>query len=220
MQIFAGLFTEGTTDLRFFESIVRRAMEKVAFECRGQIDVYVTSITDKPEGDRYPEQVLSIARIAHQKYGLQLVCLHADADSQDSRSVMQHKFQPALDKIQRTSDEEVCRNIVPIIPVQMMEAWMLADKELLRKEIGTTLSDNLLGINRFPEDIADPKKVIMDAILLARAPYTKKRRKDLKVADLYLPIGEKLALSKLEALPSYQSFQTALRQCFRDLRLL
>lgn len=35
--------------------------------------------------------------------------------------------------------------------IQMVEAWMLADKELLKSEIGTQKSDFELGILRAPK---------------------------------------------------------------------
>lgn len=38
-QLFAGLFAEGTTDIRFLENIVQTTLEKVAYECQGLIEV-------------------------------------------------------------------------------------------------------------------------------------------------------------------------------------
>jgi len=36
-QIFAGLFTEGNTDIRFLQSIIQKTLEAVAFDCSGQL---------------------------------------------------------------------------------------------------------------------------------------------------------------------------------------
>ena len=36
--ILAGLFTEGTTDVRFLSSVVERTLEDIAFDCTGDIE--------------------------------------------------------------------------------------------------------------------------------------------------------------------------------------
>ena len=43
-QIFAGLFTEGQTDVRFLEPIIKKVLDQIAFECSGQIDIELTAI--------------------------------------------------------------------------------------------------------------------------------------------------------------------------------
>ena len=102
----------------------------------------------------------------------------------------------------------------------MLEAWTLADKELLKKEIGTTKSDNDLGINRYPEGIGDPKQTIKEAIRIAREDLTKRRRKDLTINELYLPIGQKIEIEKLDILPSFIKFKDSIRASFRTLNYL
>ncbi len=97
---------------------------------------------------------------------------------------------------------------------------MLADKELLKKEIGTKKTDNELGFGRMPEAIASPKEVIEKAIHIARADFTKRRRSDLTIADLYSPIGQSIDLDKLARLDSYQDFKNNIRDAFRKLKLL
>ena len=79
----------------------------------------------------------------------------------------------------------------------MIESWMLADKELLKKEIGTVKTDFDLGISKRPEEYKNPKKIIEDAIRIAGLDITKRRRKDLLVRDLYSIIGQKISLNKL-----------------------
>ena len=102
----------------------------------------------------------------------------------------------------------------------MMESWMLEDKDLLKNEIGTTKTDNELGINRSPESITDPKAVIEEAIRIARQEITRRRRKELRISDLYLPVGQKVSIDKLKELPSYRRFQEDIRQAYRELHLM
>ena len=97
---------------------------------------------------------------------------------------------------------------------------MLADKALLKQEIGTNKSDIELGINRHPETVSDPKEVISNAIRIAREELTQKRRRQLTITELYLPLGQSVDLSKLENLTSYQDFKKNIREAFVQLNLL
>ena len=101
----------------------------------------------------------------------------------------------------------------------MMEAWMLADTELLKSEIGTTKSDNDLGINRDPESIADPKTVIEEAIRIAQSDLPKRRQR-LTISDLYAIIGDKIGLDRLSLLNSYLRFQEEVRNTYRTLNYM
>ena len=91
---------------------------------------------------------------------------------------------------------------------------MLADKQLLKDEIGTTKSDDELGINHDPESMSDPKQVVKEAIRIAESG-TSKRRHKLHISELYSIIGDKLRISELMKLKSYRSFQEAVRDTYR-----
>ena len=100
--------------------------------------------------------------------------------------------------------------MIAIIPVYMTEAWMLADKELFKKELGTDKSDRALGIDKKPETIRDPKDTIKQAIRIA-FDHLPKRRNRPKIEELYQPIGAKIRLQKLATLPSFQRFKEELQ---------
>lgn len=101
----------------------------------------------------------------------------------------------------------------------MMEAWMLADKDLLKAEIGTRKSDNDLGIDRDPEVIADPKSVIEEAIRVAQSDLPRRRQR-LTISDLYEIIGDKISIDKLLLLNSYRRFQEEVRSTYRALNYM
>lgn len=151
---------------------------------------------------------------------MMILCIHSDADDATNQNVLDNKIAPARELIKAQSDDTTCKILVPAIPVQMMESWMLADKDLLKNEIGTTKTDNELGINRSPESITDPKAVIEEAIRIARQEITRRRRKELRISDLYLPVGQKVSIDKLKELPSYRRFQEDIRQAYRELHLM
>lgn len=219
-QVFIGLMSEGTTDNRFLESVVKRTFEEIGFDCNGDIEIDVRFISIDKTGLGFVEQVLASSKKGIEEFGIMILCVHSDADSATDLNTFQNKMIPAKNEIDTKDENEYCKIITAIVPVQMIEAWMLADKELLKKEIGTNKTNNELNINRQPEDIANPKTVIEEAIRIARAEFTKRKRKDLTISELYLPIGQKITIEKLNTLPSFLKFKDSIRKAYRDLNYL
>ncbi len=217
-QLLIGLTGEGVTDYRFLNSIVQRTFEQLAFECVGDVEILAVQNIKIPK-QPFADHALQAAKLAHQELGLMILCIHTDADEKNDAEAFQYRITPALTKIQETEGEELCKQIVPIVPVVMSEAWMLADKALFKAEIGTDLSFPNLGITKSPEQIREPKRVIEEAIRIAYSGH-KRRRKLPKIAELYLPIGQKADLSQLQKLPSYQKFENAARKILVDMNYL
>jgi hypothetical protein len=219
-QIIIGYMTEGSTDRRFLQSIIERTFVSVGFECNNQIEVISPIVEiEKPSNTEFVAQIFEGSKLAREK-GVMVLCIHVDADARNDDSVFQHKITPALNMLERIDDDSGCRNLVAVVPVHMTESWMLADKSLLKDEIGTGMSDTDLGISKNPEVIADPKAVISNAIRIARTSLPRRRRKDLCIAELYQPIGQKVALERLENLPSFRKFEEAVRGAYRLLNYL
>ena len=216
VQIFIGLATEGTTDIRFFESIVRRTFQEIALtECRSDIDIDIRRLNTKKTGRSFVEYVKQASYDGVKDFGMMALAIHADADRETYDERKRYNIDPAQEELDKQGDD-YCKILTPVIPVRMMEAWMLADKDLLKSEIGTTKSDNDLGINRDPESIADPKAVIEEAIRIAQSGLPKRRQR-LTISDLYAIIGDKIGLDKLSLLDSYQRFQEEVRNTYRIL---
>lgn len=219
-QLFAGLFAEGKTDIDFLQNIVQKTLQDIAFECSGQFDIEVLPIKiDKTNLD-FVSQTLIASKKGIEEFGMQIICVHTDADNSTSENIYQNKINPVIIELEKQNDEDYCKILVAIVPIQETESWMLADKELLKQEIGTNRSDHELGINRFPEIIANPKEVISNAIRIARENITQRRRHHLTIADLYLPLGQSMDLDKLKDLSSYQDFKNNIREAFKKLNLL
>ncbi len=217
-QLIVGFATEGSTDHRFLESVIQRSFEDVAFECAGQTEILPVQCLRKKPGD-FVKVVKAYARDAD-KRGIMILCVHVDADDTTDAIVFEHKIKPAFSMVKKSQDEHLCRNLVAIVPIQMTEAWMLSDKELLKSEIGTNKNDKELGIDKLPESYKDPKQAIIAAIAVGRQDMPKRRRKGLRIGELYSPIGQKVALTSLEKLESYQKFRKAIRSAFRKLNYL
>lgn len=218
-QIIIGYTAEGSTDVRFLSGIIERTFIEIAFECSMQIEVFTPVVyIKKQSGNNFEDQLLKCSKEAYEK-GIMAFCIHVDADADSDSNVYSSRIEPALQVIKNTTGN-VCNNIVPVIPIQMTEAWMLADKQLLKEEIGTEMSDDDLKINRDPESMADPKAVIAEAITIARSHITKRRRNDLTISELYQAIGQKISLEALGLLPSYNKFQNAVRDAYKVLNYL
>lgn len=216
--LFVGLVTEGNTDIRFLESIIKKTFDSIAFDAVGDIEIELVSI--KFDKTSFVEDVLTAAIKGVEEYGITVLCVHTDADDINDNSVYQNKITPALNALKKHINPNICHNLVPVVPVQMTESWMLADRDLLKKQIGSTMTDFQLGIHKAPETISDPKRIISDAIRIARQGLTQRRRSDLTIADLYLPIGQNMNLTKLELLPSYLKFKNNVVSIFKNLNYL
>ncbi len=213
-----GFTTEGSTDVRFLESIIRRTFEEVAFECKGEILIHDVQHLEVGK-DNFTGEVMQAARKAEEN-GIMVLCVHADADDVTDHTTFLNKIRPAFSVVEET-DEALCKNLVAIVPIYMTEAWMLADKELLKEEIGTGKSEEELGLLREPESVADPKELIKEAIRIAFADDTRRRRnRSLHIAELYQPLGQKITLEKLKSLSSYQKFRQGVREAFIKLNYL
>ncbi len=217
-QLIVGFCAEGSTDERFLTSVIQRTFEEVAFECTGQIDILPVQFLEKETGP-FNELVQKYATKAI-KSGIMVLCIHTDADAPTDDHCFNNKINPAFEHITNLEEDNICKNLVAVVPIHMTESWMLAEKELLKKEIGTNKSDNELGINRDPESITNPKHVIETAISIMEQDLTKKRRRQLKIGQLYLPIGQKIQLQNLESLISYNKFKSSVEDAFRELNYL
>jgi len=219
-QIFIGLFTEGITDTKFLLSVAQRTFDEIGFDCNGDVETVIIPISLNEPGLSFCEKVISASLKGFKEYGIMVLCVHADADGPSDDNVMHNKIIPAQTKLEEYSDMEICRIQVSVVPVQMIEAWMLADKTLFKKEIGTNINEVDLGIYKEPEEITDPKSVIKDAIRISREDLTRRRRHDLTINDLYLPIGQKIQIDKLNQLPSFNKFKNSIRIAYRKLNYM
>jgi hypothetical protein len=217
-QLLIGLYTEGPTDIRFLKSVIKRSFEETCYECLGELEIFdIQEI--KINKSSFVGDVINASRKGVNDFGITILCVHTDADDSSDNNVYNNKINPALTEIENTK-EDICKVIIPVVPVQMTESWMLADKELLKKEIGTNKNDTELDIYKNPEQYADPKAVIENAIRVASQERTRRHRKDLALSDLYLSMGQAISIDKLEQIPSYNKFQENIRKALRQLNYL
>jgi len=218
-QLFIGLIAEGNTDVRFLKSVIFNSIQDISWECESEVEIF--DVRDiKAFGDSFVQKMLTASSLAN-KECITILCVHADSDHRTLQSVMDNKFLPFFAELEKMDDAEYCKHIIPTIPIQEIESWMLADRVLLKRLINASdMRDVDLGIERAPESYADPKEAIENAISISMARLPKKRRDSISLNDLYEPLGNRLGLDKLRTLPSFNHFESGVRHCLRELGLL
>jgi hypothetical protein len=219
LSIILSFIGEGTTDNRFLPNIAERMIEQLLLEQNVQAIIQWQTIVKR--GQDSEEIILNAALQA--KYCTTLI-IHADADGINPRDAYVHKLEPGLNKISECSDSIVCKNISVVIPITETEAWMLVDKELLKDEMNTSLSNNdleLTYLQKRIEKIANPKEKIENAIRLHHQHLPRKRRRSaVSLPELYEPISQKIELKKLEILNTYITFKSNIIVALRNRNIL
>ena len=219
-QLFIGLIAEGTTDVRFLKNIIFKSIQELSWSCDNQVDIFdIQEVT--AQGDSFVNKMLEASKKACQTYGISALCIHTDSDANTIDTVMQNKFSPFLSALKTMPKEDYCKHIIPTIPIQMIESWMLADKGLLKQLIhARDMSDADLGLDRAPESYADPKTAIEHAIRRAMAEQPKKKRNQIGISDLYEILGNRLSLERLRTIPSFAKFEENVISVFKELELM
>jgi hypothetical protein len=212
-----GFTGEGSTDDRFFEPIIERTFQQLVLESPSQIEVFKPSYIRSDNGKGYVEKISHASKAAFSQ-GAMIFCVHTDADANTDTIAFDYKINPAFDYVKNSADE-TCKNLCAIVPVYMTEAWLLADKELLKEELFTDKTNDVLGIEHHPEQYNDPKRIIQEAINVIHQDLPRKRR-SLTISDLYQPLGQKIPLEKLHYLLSYRKFWEAAKSALIQINYL
>jgi hypothetical protein len=216
-----GLFVEGSTDYDFVPPVIRRTTEQILAQ-HDQSGIYEASVliiqlTTNQKKDRAE----SILQAACDAYGYHALIVHSDADDPEPSKAIFERIEPGFKLVQETN-ENACKDLVAIIPVQAIEAWILADYELLLREVGTDLKANDLGIPeiaKYVQKISKPKRRLEEAVQKAYASRSRRMR-EIDIRFLYQPIGEKINLKRLQQVPSYLQFVEDLTETLTNLNLI
>lgn len=218
-QLFVGLMAEGKTDYYFLKPIVEKTLVEIAFDCKGEIDIFVFDVEYDKNGG-FIDYVIDASIKGYHDFGIMILIVHADADSLINKNTYEHKIQPAQERVSSFPENKLCKAIAPLVPVFESESWMLADKQLFKKQIWTSMSDESLGIEGHPEEFSRPKERIENAIRIGRSVLPKKIRSKVTIDDLYSIMGDALKVSELAKFISYQDFVKNLRLELKNLNFL
>ena len=224
-QLYIAFTGEGSTDNRFLENIIKRTIVDIVFnECSMDLEVEdIIILTTSKIGKKFDEYFVDAVRDALNS-GAYLLIVHTDSDKDNYEERIAHKFVPAIETLRNSEDSDIRdyeQNIVPIIPIRMIEAWMLANKSIFKEEVGTTLPDSDLDITGDPERMSDPKQKINNALKIAKERSSRNRRLNIEdISELYSPLGNKIPFQDLYRLNSYNMFTDNLRKGLKALGYL
>ena len=218
-QLALALYAEGRTDERFLPVIIQRTADRILRQYAiAPVDVLEPlSLKAEPELDNRAERILAVAR---QAYGYHALIIHADADAPTEVDALQYRYEPGRQLVE-TSEDDVCDDLLPIIPIRMTEAWMIADFEAFQDVVGTVLSADDLGFPNSPhqvEAIQDPKhemSIAIDQIFSGR-----RRRRRVRLGQYYEPLARHVRLDELEKVPAFQQFTCDLTSVLAQLRFI
>jgi hypothetical protein len=201
------LYAEGPTDERFLPVLIRRAAAGILRRSgTGPVEVPLpTIVSPEPLGDaeRREDRILRAAKEASDAH---LLVVHSDADDRSRQRALEERCLPGFRRVagERASGSRLCGELVPVIPVRMTEAWMLADHEVLADALGRRLEPGGLGLPTAPrrvESIPDPKSELRRLLRQVQG-----RRRERPVGVLYEPIAQRVRLEMLERVPAYAEF--------------
>lgn len=213
MKINFIVVAEGSSDLRLVEHIERILIDEGCEEVRGEA----------PDLGRFHPPVGTTVREKLQaviKYfpSAELIFVHRDADNAGVGARLNEIMTAAMDLV-------AVEQIVPIIPVKMLETWLLADINLISsvsggKGIRTRL--NSLPSIRQLESRSNTKSILQDVLCeasgLQRETHLvafRKRFPEMR-ARLVLDLDPNGPVTRL---PSYQAFRHRITQAIQFARL-
>lgn len=137
--------------------------------------------------------------------GAMIVFVHRDAEGVDHATRLAE-----FAEVER-------RDVVPVIPVRMTEAWLLIDGPSIARAAGRPSAEVVVPPVAQLESMANPKGRLEQLLLEAGGPHTGRRAKLFKAAlpSMRVDVASLITdYSPLEALPSFKEFQAALAQVY------
>lgn len=214
------LYAEGTTDEQFLPSILQRTCEQlIAKHNRTAVNVLDPKIIAKKKNIANRDE--SILQAARDAIDFHILVIHADADSHTQEKALRERFQRGYELV-KLSNEQVCKYLVPVVPIYMTEAWLLADNDALRQIIGTNMKAQELGLlqkARLIETDSNPKQTLKNIVQKAYANRSK-RQQQVDLSIIYRSLGRSIRLEQLENLKAYNQFVHDLTATLKKITLI
>lgn len=147
--------------------------------------------------------------------------VHSDADNLGYWEAREDRFTPGYTLVQNYSGWS-CQNLVPVIPVREIEAWMLADFEALSAVLGISLERREFNLSPHiaaVEGLADPKRMLNDIARYVNADRSH-RCQPVDLTTKFEPLARQVDLFKLFEVPAYREFVRELTQTLEALHFI
>lgn len=213
------LYAEGKTDYYFLSPLLLRLCETLCLrDATEPIEIGPILALDDREENRYlsrEERIEAAATEARNAWNILFVHTDGAGDPDQAKA---ERVAPALMKLKNLAG--ITGIGVTVVPVRETETWAIIDGDALRKVLGTTLSDQAMGLPRTAreaEKIIDPKARLCQVF---KATQPTGRRKSLGTSPYLGAIGEQVALDKLRAATSFATLEAELTNALRYLAIL
>ncbi len=202
------LLTDGSSD-RALRRIIDWVLASLIAESGGGV-TFVSDWADFRALPRPPRSLGNRIALAIEYYPCDLLFIHRDAEREP--------FDVRADEIRQALGGQQLRCAAPIhlIPVRMMEAWLLFDEQAIREAAensGSRVELDLPRITRI-EEIADPKETLHQALRSA-SEYTGRRLRKFNVDKAVHRVAESTRdFSPLRQLAAFREFETSTRTAY------
>ena len=141
-------------------------------------------------------------------YPCNLLIIHRDAEI----SPLQQRYDEIRQALKNSCSGELLDSCVALIPVRMMEAWLLLSERAIRQAVGRPTGRVVLDfprVNRL-ESLPNPKQ-LLEELLTTAAEGTARQRRRLHLSRLVHTVADRIEdFSPLEGLSSYVFFKEQL----------
>ncbi len=162
-----------------------------------------------------PSGLLDRTRVALQLYPCDVLFVHRDAE----RVPMEERCAEIHRELSGLGDD--APPYVPVVPVRMVEAWLLHDELAIRVAAGNPNGDAPLGLPPLSrvESEPDPKSLLRQAVLDV-SELNRRRRRGLRTGQILHRIAEIIDdYSPLDTLPAFAHFRSELARVVARLGL-
>jgi hypothetical protein len=165
-----------------------------------------------------PRQLAPRIRLSLKLYPCELLFIHRDAEAQP----LTRRLEEILHAIDELGGEGAIPPFVCVVPIRMMEAWLLLDEVAIRAAAGNPNGRDELNMPpiRELEDIPDPKDVL-HRVLINASGLGARRRRSLNPRRLVYRVAELIEdFSVLDDIPAFARFDTELGRVLRNTGLI
>ncbi|MCA9996354.1 MAG: DUF4276 family protein [Anaerolineales bacterium] len=223
-QLVIAFYGEGASDEKFLPPLIQRTVEQIILQHKGYAEVLPPAILDGQKiRSQHSDQMQRIIRASQEAHGFHLLVIHADADSANTQKAYDERIKPGIEAVNALahSQEPVCSSLLPIIPVRMVEAWMLADLHAFQQVVGTNLTYADLKLPQHPQQVEllqEPKTILQQAVTLALSRRSGRRL--IPLDTIYEPLARQISLERLARIPAYVEFQQGIVRALQRLHII
>ncbi len=149
-----------------------------------------------------PTTLAEKIRLSLELFPCEVLFIHRDAENQSPETRRQ--------EINSALDEGTMHEVgIPVIPVRMMEAWLLIDEDSIRRAAGNPNGKSQLELPRLQdlESISDPKEMLY-SILRNASQLTGRRLKKFSVHERVHRVAELMTdFSPLRQLAAFRALE-------------